>query len=116
MMHETRTLSVEVVFALPDRQEIVPVLLEDGATVSDAIEESAIAELFPGWDLHKCRVGIWGRVAERDQRLRAGDRVEIYRPLRIDPREARRSLAAKGKWMGGSGGVPKAGHGGGQTP
>jgi putative ubiquitin-RnfH superfamily antitoxin RatB of RatAB toxin-antitoxin module len=104
MANETGTLSVEVVFALPDRQELIAVLLEDGATVLDAIERSGMADLFPEWDLDGCSVGVWGGIVARDQRLRSGDRVEIYRPLKIDPRKARRTLAAQGKSMGGSGG------------
>ena len=100
MSEEKTRLTVEVVFALPDRQELVAVSLEEGSTVSDAIAQSSIASLFPGWDLGECAVGVWGRLASPDQRLRHGDRVEIYRPLLMDPREARRALAAEGKSMG----------------
>jgi putative ubiquitin-RnfH superfamily antitoxin RatB of RatAB toxin-antitoxin module len=94
------TLSIEVVFALRDRQELVTVLLDAGATVEDAIGQSSIQSLFPEWNLGECAVGIWGRRVDRDQRLQPGDRVEIYRPLAMDPREARRQLAAQGKSMG----------------
>jgi hypothetical protein len=94
------TLSIEVVFALRERQELVTVLLPPEATVEDAIEHSLIQSLFPEWDLADCAVGIWGRRVERDHRLQSGDRVEIYRPLAMDPREARRQLAAQGKSMG----------------
>jgi hypothetical protein len=93
-------LRIEVVFALPNRQELVTVLLDPGATAGDAIECSSIQSLFPEWNLTDCAVGIWGRQVDRDQRLEAGDRVEIYRPLAMDPREARRQLAAQGKSMG----------------
>jgi hypothetical protein len=104
MPEEKTRLTVEVVFALSDRQELVTVSLEEGATVSDAVAHPSIASLFPDWDLDKCAVGVWGRLAPRDQRLRHGDRVEIYRPLVMDPREARRALAAEGKFMGRSSG------------
>ena len=50
--------------------------------------------------LAACQLGIWGRLVNRDQTLEDGDRVEIYRPLEIDPRETRRRLAAEGKTMG----------------
>lgn len=100
-MDRDGTISVEVVFALPERQELVAVRMPAGATVADAIETSGIAGKFPGHDLSACRVGIWGRVVDRHQRLEAGDRIEIYRPLAIDPREARRKLASRGKSMGG---------------
>jgi len=93
-------LSVEVVFALPDRQELVSLQVPNGATVGEAIEQSALQAVFPEWNLGECAVGVWGQPAERSQILEQGDRVEIYRPLRIDPREARRALAAQGKSMG----------------
>jgi hypothetical protein len=101
-------LCIEVVFALRDRQELVTVRLENGATVADAIEQSSIQSAFPEWNLSECAVGVWGRLAERDQRLRQGDRVEIYRPLTMDPRDARRALAAQGRSMGKSPGSPGA--------
>ncbi|MEX2123050.1 MAG: RnfH family protein [Woeseia sp.] len=100
-------LYVEVVFALPDRQELITVLLEKGATVADAIGQSSIETAFAEWDLGRCSVGIWGRLVERDQLLQQGDRVEIYRPLRIEPRDARRALAAQGRSMGKPGGAVK---------
>lgn len=91
---------VEVVFALPGRQELVSLELPAGATVAQAVEASGLAEKFPEQDLSRCAIGVWGHVAERDRRLRDGDRVEIYRPLLLDPQEARRELAAKGRSMG----------------
>jgi hypothetical protein len=97
---QDETLCIEVVFALSDRQELVAVRLQSGATVADAIEQSSIQSAFPEWNLSECAVGIWGQPAERGQRLQQGDRVEIYRPLTIDPREARRALAAQGRSMG----------------
>ena len=97
-------ISVEVVFATAERQRLVEVVLPDGATVRDAIAQSDMAGHFPRDDLDGLRVGIWGRVVSRNQPLSDGDRVEIYRPLELDPREARRRLAAAGRTMGGSGG------------
>ena len=93
-------LRVEVVFALPDRQVLVAVELDPGGTVAQAIEKSSISDAFPDYDLSACQVGIWGQVVKRDHVLRDGDRVEIYRPLAIDPQKARRQLAAEGKSMG----------------
>ncbi len=95
---------VEVVFATAARQRLVEVTLPDGAAVSDAIEKSAMAKHFPDQALDALPVGIWGRVVSRDRRLRDGDRVEIYRELELDPREARRQLAASGRTMGRPGG------------
>lgn len=93
-------IAVEVVFALPDRQELLRVALPSGSTVAEGIDASAIASRFPHQDLKSCAVGIWGRLVDRDHVLEDGDRIEIYRPLEIDPRDARRKLAAEGKSMG----------------
>ncbi len=93
-------IAVEVVFALAERQELIPLTLPSGATAADAIEASAIADKFPDHDLAVCQLGVWGRLVDQDQPLEDGDRVEIYRALEIDPREARRRLAAEGKSMG----------------
>ena len=86
-------MRVEVVFALPERQVLSPVDLPDGATVADAIRRSGVAREFPDVDVASLQAGIWGKPAERGQELRAGDRVELYRPLEINPREARRLKA-----------------------
>ena len=86
-------MQVEVVFALPERQRLQSVELPDGSTVADAIKSSGIADTFPGIDLEELQAGIWGRPAGRTCSLRDGDRVELYRPLEIDPREARRLKA-----------------------
>jgi uncharacterized protein len=94
------SLQIEVVFALPDRQELVTVMVEKGATVEDAIARSSLRASFPDWNLENCAVGIWGRPVGREQALQEGDRVELYRPLKLDPREARRRLAAQGRSMG----------------
>ncbi len=95
-----KTIEVEVVFALAERQELVALAIASGATVGEAIDQSGIAKRFPEQDLSACALGIWGRLADSDHVLQDGDRIEIYRPLLIDPREARRQLAAEGKSMG----------------
>ena len=99
----TTNIRVEVVFATEEHQELLEVSIPKGSMVGDAIALSGIASRFPGEDISKLEVGIWGRVVGRDQRLKPGDRVEIYRPLVLDPREARRRLAALGRTMGPSG-------------
>ncbi len=98
-----RQISVEVVFALPDVQVLVTVTMEAGASVADAIRQSGIPERFPGQRLDALQTGIWGRPVERSCRVRDGDRVELYRPLQLDPREARRRLAESGRTMGHAG-------------
>ena len=96
-------ITVELVFALRERQQLVTLTIGAQATVGDAIEQSGLAAAFPDQDLQAAPVAIWGKPADRDQRLRDGDRVEILRPLEIDPRQARRQLAEAGRFMGGAG-------------
>lgn len=93
-------LEVEVVYALPMRQVLVPLEVEAGTTVQQAIDRSAVAGHFPGEDLAACTVGVWGQPVARQRAVRDGDRIEIYRELVIDPRRARRRLARAGKTMG----------------
>ena len=92
-------IDVEVVFGTPGQQRLVSLRLQSGATVADAIEKSDFAREFADHDLSSLSVGVWGHLAARDTVLSAGDRVEIYRPLQMDPREARRRLATLGQTM-----------------
>ena len=94
------SIQVEVVFALPDRQCLVEVALDAGATIADAIDASGLRDLFLEQDIAALPAGIWGRELGRDEIVSDGDRVEIYRSLEIDPREARRRLASSGQTMG----------------
>jgi putative ubiquitin-RnfH superfamily antitoxin RatB of RatAB toxin-antitoxin module len=87
------SFKVEVAFATPSQQELVEIEVVAGATVQDAIDQSRIAERFEGFDIASMPVGIWGREAGRKDELRSGDRVEIYRALEVEPRDARRQLA-----------------------
>ena len=94
-------IRVEVVFATAQQQRLVTVALAPPATVADAITSSALAGRFPAEDLDALQAGIWGHPVDRSHVLSNGDRVEIYRPLALDPREARRQLAQTGRTMGG---------------
>jgi putative ubiquitin-RnfH superfamily antitoxin RatB of RatAB toxin-antitoxin module len=87
------TIRVEVAWAEPARQVVLPVELPQGATVAQAIDRSGIREEVPQLVLEDDKVGIFGRKVSMDQVLRDGDRVEIYRPLQIDPKDARRAKA-----------------------
>ena len=87
------TVDVEIAFALPDEQLVVKVTLARGASVADALRASGLAEHFPDFDFDAADVGIWGHVVQRDRLIRDGDRIEVYRPLERDPREARRQRA-----------------------
>jgi putative ubiquitin-RnfH superfamily antitoxin RatB of RatAB toxin-antitoxin module len=94
-----KVINVEVVFANEAHQELLELTLENGSTVGQAILRSGICAMFRDEALDSFDVGIWGRPVDREQRLREGDRVEIYRPLKMDPREARRLLAEAGRTM-----------------
>jgi len=96
-----KEITVEVVFAVAEKQRLASVTLPVGATVAEAISESAIASSFPQHDLRSLSVGIWGHEVTREHVLSDGDRVEIYRSLNMDPREARRQLALTGQTMTG---------------
>ena len=86
---------VEVCYALADRIWRVRLRLADHATVGEAIEASGFAAEFPKVDVQASGVGIFGRLGGLQDGLRDGDRVEIYRPLIHDPKDARRSRARR---------------------
>ncbi|HSG35489.1 MAG TPA: RnfH family protein [Sphingomonadaceae bacterium] len=89
------TIHVEVAYALRERQALVAVEIEEGATIEEAIQHSGILKTFPEIDLMRAKVGIFGRPVALDERMREGDRVEIYRPLIADPKEVRRRKAGQ---------------------
>jgi len=99
-MATSGAICIEVVFGLADRQKLISLSIDSAATVEAAILKSGIADEFPQQDFGVWSVGIWGRAVRKNQPLRDGDRIEIYRPLLIDPRVARRQLAEHGGFMG----------------
>jgi len=92
-------IAVEVVFGRPDAQTLVALSLRQGATVASAIASSGLAENFPDEPFADLPVGIWGRIVDKGCILKDGDRVEVYRPLQLEPRESRRRLAQLGLTM-----------------
>ena len=94
------SIKVEVVYGLPDRQVLLEVDVEQGLTVQQVVEQSGIMEQFDGIDLAVNKVGIWNRTCKLQDIPRDGDRIEIYRPLIADPKEARRMRAEKAKQEG----------------
>jgi len=92
---DQQTIHVEVVLAMPERQELIALEVTVGSTLADAIAQSGVAEMFEGFELDTAKVGIFGLKASLDRVLREGDRVEIYRPLIADPKESRRQRALK---------------------
>lgn len=97
-------LLVEVAYAKPEVQVIIPLYVDKGTTLEQAIAQSGILRDFPEIDLAKNKVGIFGKLAKKDVVLRAKDRVEIYRPLIADPKQVRKQRAAEGKAMKKGGG------------
>ncbi|MGJ8620063.1 MAG: RnfH family protein [Methylophilaceae bacterium] len=97
-------ITVEVAYALPDQQLIIPVQVTVETTAEEAIHASNIISKCPEIDLAKNQVGIFGKLAKLDTPLRHMDRVEIYRPLIADPKEVRKQRAADGKAMKKGGG------------
>ena len=92
-------ISVEIAFATPATQLLVELDVEAGSTVASALAQSGVFEKFKTAGMAELPVGIWGQLVERDRLVRDGDRIEIYRELEIDPREARRRLAESGRTM-----------------
>ena len=95
-------VDIELVFALPERQQIMTLRVDTDTTVEAAISLSKMGEDFPDEDFASFQAGIWGKPVNRGHLLQDGDRLELYRPLAMDPREARRQLAASGRSMGAS--------------
>jgi putative ubiquitin-RnfH superfamily antitoxin RatB of RatAB toxin-antitoxin module len=103
-MTSDNTILVEVAYASPSKQLIIPIHVKPGTTVKDAIIQSGIQKEYPEINLDENPVGIFGKHTTFDQELREKDRVEIYRPLIADPKEIRRQRAEQGKKMKKGGG------------
>jgi len=99
-----KKILVEVAYALPDKQVIIPLQVEPGTTLEQAVALSGIIEQFPEIDLSVNKVGIFSKLSKRDAVLREHDRVEIYRKLIADPKKVRKERAAQGKNMKKGGG------------
>ena len=98
------TIRVEVAYARPDEQLIIPVEVAEGATLEQAIIQSRIQERFPEIQLQTAKVGVFGKLGKLSAIARPGDRIEIYRPLLADPKEVRKQRAVEGKRMRKGGG------------
>ena len=94
-MADASKILVEVAYAKEEEQIIIPLNVDAGTTLEQAIQLSGILEQFPEIDLAKNKTGIFGKIAKADTELREMDRVEIYRPLIADPKESRRKRAEK---------------------
>jgi hypothetical protein len=91
------TIAIEVAYASANQSWLIPFEVEEGTTVQQAIASSGILEQCPDINLQTNKVGLFSKIVELDIQVRAGDRIEIYRPLILDPKEARRLRAEKAK-------------------
>ena len=92
---EQQIIQIEVAYATPKKQQIIVLEVKVGTTVGQAIAQTNLLETFPEIELSINKVGIFGQVANLNTKLQSGDRVEIYRPLVIDPRIARQERVRK---------------------
>lgn len=91
------TISVEVVFTENQQQKIIQVTVESLSCIAEVIHQSGILSNFPSIDLSKNKVGIFGELHSLDAKVQEGDRIEIYRPLIVDPKKIRKNRAKKQK-------------------
>jgi len=94
-----KKIMVEVAYAEPETQVIIPLRVDEGTTLEQAIRQSGVLESFPTIDLAVNKVGVFGKLGKLNQVLRERDRVEIYRKLIADPKAVRKQRAAEGKKM-----------------
>jgi len=88
-------IEIEVAYARPDVQRIIALRVPPGTTARAALRLSGLVEIFPEIDADRCALGIFGQlIPDKDTELKNGDRVEVYRQLARDPKEARRERAA----------------------
>jgi putative ubiquitin-RnfH superfamily antitoxin RatB of RatAB toxin-antitoxin module len=95
----TDEINVEVIYALPEKQELISLKLPAGSLLEQALEASGLLQKYPEIDLKQNKFGIFSKLSKLDVALRDKDRVEIYRPLIADPKEVRKRRAAEGKAM-----------------
>jgi putative ubiquitin-RnfH superfamily antitoxin RatB of RatAB toxin-antitoxin module len=94
-VHGKTRLRIELAYALRKEQVLLALEVEEGATVRQVIERFGILLRYPDIDLAPGRVGVFGKIVPLDTPVRDGDRVEIYRPLVADPKDARRARAKR---------------------
>ncbi len=96
-MAEGDFIDIEVAYAEPDRHVIVPLHVPVGTSAREAVRRSGLLERFPSIDSQRVTIGVFGHPVSPRAPLGDGDRVEIYRPLQVDPKEARRLRAARSR-------------------
>ena len=94
-----KSASIEIIYATAMRQVLLELTVAAGQPVGQVVDESGIYDEFPNQGLESADIGVWGHPVERSHAVCDGDRIEIYRPLQMDPRDARRLLAESGRTM-----------------
>ncbi len=89
-------LKVEVMLALPGKQVRRVLMLAPGTSVIEAVAESGLLDAHPELARETLSYGVFSKLRKPGDPVQDGDRVEIYRPLKNDPREARRARVARG--------------------
>ncbi len=101
MVTERLAGTLEVLYALPDEQDGVVMPFEAGVTAMQYVERSGLLRKYPQIQESPLLLGVYGKAVPHEHIPRAGDRIEICRPLIRDPREMRQALWAEGKVIGG---------------
>jgi uncharacterized protein len=93
-MVDNESISVEIIYIKPGSQNSLTLQIPPGSNISQAINRSGLLQRFPEIDLAINKVGVFSKIKQLDAVLCNGDRIEIYRPLLADPKEARRQRAS----------------------
>jgi uncharacterized protein len=96
-MADDERIPVAVVYARPEQQVIVELDVPAGTSVAEAVARSGLPERFPEISGRPLACAIYGRPVALASVVRAADRIEILRPLLIDPKESRRQAAGRGR-------------------
>lgn len=96
-MAQAESLRVRVIYALPDHQAIVDLQLPPGTSITEAVSRSGLLQKFPEAAARPLSCAIFGRAVPLSYELRDGDRIEILRPLLIDPKQSRREAAQRNR-------------------
>ena len=100
----SKSIPVEIAYALPSQQIILKLQVVEGTTAEQGVIASGIMQKFPEIDLNQNKIGIFGKLVKSDTVLREKDRVEIYHPLIADAKEVRKQRDTEGKVMKKGGG------------
>jgi len=92
-MVEEKVITVEIIYIKPGSQNSLTLKIPQGSNINQAISRSGVLKHFPEIDLTVNKVGVFSKIQSLDSLLCEGDRIEIYRPLVADPKEARRRRA-----------------------